>query len=154
MKIIGLIILLFTVNSCRSQKGTSTDSINVEQMEQSKYNKDDIICSIGFTKHNTANPQYNYVVTVYGDGRINRKGGVYKKSYPDVVSKDVLDNIVKLGGQINKAEMVPKSFIHDGPTCSLVVYGSYSPFAFCTFKSDVDTKLLHYIGENIILPEN
>ena len=118
------------------------------------YKDNDIILSVGRTIHNTANPQYNFVVAILGNGEITRKGGVYKGVYPTKVSKEVIDEIVSMGMEINISDSIPKPFLHDGPSCSLTVYGHPISIDYCGLKNEAVAKLLYYVNSEVVLPSN
>ena len=143
-------IFVIMLSACAS---INTDKKNTIQENMKKYKDDDLIFAMSVNIHNTANPQYNYELAVFGNGEILRKGGVYKRVYPIKASKEILDSIVSMGKEINSYNSRPKPFMHDGPSRSLTVYGHPTPIYWSTENEGV-TKLLNYIDSVIILPVN
>ena len=123
------------------------------QENMRKYKDDDLILAMSVNRHNIADFQYNYELTVFGNGEILRKGGVYKRNYPIKASKEILDSIVNMGIEINSYKYKPRPFVHDGPSRSLTVYGHPTPIDM-SLENEGVTKLLNYVDSVIILPIN
>ncbi|MFK7796032.1 MAG: hypothetical protein AB8E82_01165, partial [Aureispira sp.] len=146
------------LNSCLGinpkAKSNATNSTSMNKQEtMKKYTDEDVMVSISVTKHNIANPQYNYVVTVFGNGNIVRKGGVYEKDHPTTITKEVLDTIVSKALQIDDfSTMPPRQAYHDAPTCNLSVFGYPIPLDFCSMNNEGVQQLVEYINEQIVLP--
>ena len=151
LKIYHAFIFLAVLGSC---VGTNLNQQKSKQDTMRKYKDDDLILAMSVTKHNIANPQYNYELVVYGNGKIVRKGGVYKSDYPDKVSKEVLDSIVEKGEQIKNHSLFPKAFVHDGPTCNLKVYGHPTSLDFCGIENEAVSDLINYVDSVIVIPVN
>ncbi|WP_276390720.1 hypothetical protein [Eudoraea chungangensis] len=119
-----------------------------------KYKDDELIFAMSVNRHNIANPQYNYELTVFGNGIILRKGGVYKRDYPAKASKEILDSIVRMSMEISSYNYTPRPFAEDSSTSSLTVYGHPTPIDYRSVENEGITKLLNYVDSVIILPVN
>ena len=150
-KIYYIFIFAVMLSSCAS---VSSNKQNTLQEGMERYKDDDLILAISVARYNIANPQYNYELTVFGNGEILRKGGVYKRDYPTKASKEILDSIVSMGMEISSYNYTPRPFLHDGPTCSLTVYGYPTPIDYLSVENEGVTKLLNYVDSAIILPVN
>ena len=150
-KIYCTFIFALALSSCATIGINKQNSLK-ENMKN--YKDDEIILAMSVNKYNIANPQYNYELTIFGNGEILRKGGVYKRDYPTKVSKEILDSIVSMSFEISAYSYTPRPFTHDGPTCSLTVYGHPNPIDYRSLENEGVTKLLNYVDSVIILPVN
>jgi len=150
-KIYCAFILVIIFSSCST---INSNKQNVLKETMKEYKDDELILAMSVNKHNIANPQYNYELTVFGNGEILRKGGIYKRDYPTKVSKEILDSIVSMSMEISSYKYTPKPFLHDGPTCSLTVRGHSTPIDCKSVTNEGVTKLLNYVDSVIILPIN
>lgn len=142
-----LVVMLMGCASISSQKQ------NTLRENMKKYKDDDLILAMSVSTHNIANPQYNYELAVFGNGEVVRKGGVYKRDYPTKASKEILDSIVSMGFEISSYNYTPRSFLQDGASRSLTVYGHPGPIEM-NIENEGLTKLLNYVDSVIILPVN
>lgn len=149
-KIYYTFVAVVMLSSCAT---ISSNKENTLKENMKKYKGDDLILAMSVNGHNIANPQYNYELAVFGNGKILRKGGVYKRDYPTKASKEILDSIVSMGIEISSYKYTPKPFVHDGPSRSLTVYGHSTPIDM-SLENEGVTKLLNYVDSVIILPVN
>ena len=149
-KIYYTFIFVAMLSACAS---INANKKNTLQENMKKYKDDDLILAMSVSRHNIANPQYNYELAVFGNGEILRKGGVYKRDYPTKASKEILDSIVSMGKEISSYNNRPRPFVHDGASRSLTVYGHPTPIDM-SLENEGVTKLLNYVDSVIILPIN
>jgi hypothetical protein len=118
------------------------------------YNDDDLILSMSVMKHNISNPEYNYEIAIWGNGKVMRKGGVYEEVYPGKISKEVIDTILDLGLKIKDAYAMstPSRMVHDAPTCRLKVFSNPTFIDFCATNNKAVHDLTEYISSTVILP--
>ena len=149
-KIYYTFIFVVLFSDCAS---ISSNKQNTLQENMKRYKDDDLILAMSVSRHNIANPQYNYELAIFGNGAILRKGGVYKRDYPTKVSKEILDSIVSMSLEISSYNYTPRPFVHDGPSRSLTVYGHPTSIDM-SLENEGVTKLLNYVDSVIILPIN
>ena len=150
-KIYCTFIFVIALSSCAT---INTNKQNTLKENMKKYKDDELILAMSVNQHNIANPQFNYELAIFGNGDILRKGGVYKRDYPTKVSKEILDSIVSMSFKISSYNYTPRPFLHDGPTCSLTVYGHPTSIDYRSVENEGVTKLLNYVDSVIILPVN
>lgn len=116
------------------------------------YKDIDIILSISVRKYNIANPQYNFDITVLGNGEIIREGGVYQQDYPKQLPKEILDSILEKASEIdNYTSTAAQQMVHDGPSCSLSIYGYHRPLSFCHSNHEGIKNFINYVDSVVVL---